>query len=371
MGSEAPCLTQTPVPAFAAIGHQESWDQIAAVYRAMRPAHLAPLTDAVLREVVPWIPPRTVTRFHVGATPATPQVSGIYVETFITPDDLALGPTRPLLAKVHGAIRAAEREGARVATLGGFTSILLEAMAHAPVGDIVLTTGNTLTTALIVRGIERAARLLGRPLEHETLLIIGATGDVGSACARYLVGKTRRLLLAARNRKRLEDQTLRLRQQGPVAHSTDVCALLKDATVVIAAASTPAPCFDLATCHPEAVICDAGYPKNIRFAPEDAQARRVFWGGMGVFEGGVWSDDRILEAFYRFPSAHTAHGCMLEGAVLAIAGRIEPFSIGRGHITPERVDEMSRLSCASGIALAPLFNAEGLWPEEETADDRT
>jgi fatty aldehyde-generating acyl-ACP reductase len=367
VGGETPRLTLTSAPAFAAIGHQEGWDQIAAVYRAMRPPNLAPVTDAVLRETVPWIPPRTVTRFHVAAAPAAPPVSGIYVDTFITPDDLALAPTRRLLAKVHDAIRAAEREGARVATLGGFASILLEAMPQPPVGNLVLTTGNTLTAALIVRGIERAARLLGRPLECETLLIIGATGDVGSACARCFAGRTRRLLLAARNRKRLEVEAIRLRRHGPVEESTDVAALLKDATLVIAAASAPAPFFSLAACHPEAVICDAGYPKNIRLVPEDVQRRRVFWGGMGVFGGGLWSEDGILEAFYRFPSPHTAHGCMLEGAVLAIAGRWEPFSTGRGHITPERIDEMSRLSCASGIALAPLFDAAGLWPEEASA----
>jgi len=120
----------------------------------------------------------------------------------------------------------------------------------------------------------------------------------------------------------------------------------------------------VAACHPEALICDAGYPKNIRIAPEDVQHRRVFWGGMGVLGGGLWSDDGILEEFYRFPSAHTAHGCLLEGAVLAIAGRFEPFSTGRGRITPERVDEMLGLSCASGVTLAPLFDAAGLWQEE-------
>jgi predicted amino acid dehydrogenase len=360
-------VTLTRPPAFAAIGHLESWDHIAAVYRAMRPATLAPVTDAVLRETVPWIPPRPVTRFQVAAAPAAVPVSGVYIDTFITPDDLALAPTRRLVARVHDAIKAAEREGARVATLGGFTSILLEAMPQPPVGNLVLTTGNTLTAALIGRGIERAARLLGRPLECETLLIIGATGDVGSACARWFAGRTRRLFLAARNRQRLEDEGIRLRRHGPVEASTDVAALLKDATLVIAAASTPAPLFSLAACHPEAVICDAGYPKNIRFAPADVQRQRVFWGGMGVVGGGLWSDDGILEAFYRFPSPHTAHGCMLEGAVLAVAERWEPFSTGRGQITPERIDEMARLSCASGIALAPLFDAAGLWPEEASA----
>lgn len=370
MDSEATRLTLTSVPTFAAIGHLESWDQINAVYRAMRPPSLAPLSDSELRELVPWIPPRTVTRFHVAAAPAAHPVSGIYVDTFLTPDDLALGPTRHLLARVDAAIRAAEREGARVATLGGFTSILLEAMAQPPLADLILTTGNTLTAALIVRGVERAARLLGRPLECETLLVIGATGDVGSACARCFAGRTRRLLLAARNRKRLEDEAIRLRRRGPVAESTDVSALLKEATLIIAAASAPAPCFNLADCHPDALICDAGYPKNIRFVPEDVQRRRVFWGGMGVLGGGLWSDDGILEAFYRFPSTHTAHGCMLEGAALAIAERFEPFSTGRGNITPERVDEMSRLSRASGIMLAPLFDGAGLWPEENANDGR-
>jgi fatty aldehyde-generating acyl-ACP reductase len=357
-------VNHPPVPAFAVIGHQESWSQIAAVYRAIRSPDLAPLTDAELREVVPWIPPRTISRFHVAADPAADPVAGIYIDTFITPNELALGPIRPLLAKVRDGIRAAEREGARVATLGGFTSILLEAMAQPPVDNLVLTTGNTLTAALIVRGIERAARLLGRPLDCETLLVIGATGDVGSACARCFAGRTRRLLLAARNQNQLEGEAANLRRHGPVAASTDVSALLAEATMIIAAASTAAPCFALAACHPEALICDAGYPKNIRITPEHVQGRRVFWGGMGVLGGGLWSDDGILEECYRFPSAHTAHGCALEGAVLAIAGRVEPFSTGRGRITPERVDEMSRLSCASGVTLAPLFDAAGLWREE-------
>lgn len=357
-------MTSAPAPAFAAVGHQESWAQIAAVYHAIRSPGRAAMTDSQLREVVPWIPARTVSRFKVASAPASVSTSGIYVDTFITPDDLALGSPRRLVAKVHDAIRAAEQEGARVATLGGFTSILLEATAERPLSNTVLTTGNTLTAALIVRGIERAAHLLGRPLESETLLVIGATGDVGSACARCFAGRTRRLLLAARNQNRLKDEAARLRRSGPVTESTDVSALLAEATMIVAAASTPAPCFALASCHPEALICDAGYPKNIRVLPDNLHRRRVFFGGMGVLGGGLWSDDGILESFYRFPSMHTAHGCLLEGAVLAMAGRFEPFSAGRGRITPERVDEMLRLSDSLGVRLAPLFDGGGLWLEE-------
>jgi predicted amino acid dehydrogenase len=93
----------------------------------------------------------------------------------------------------------------------------------------------------------------------------------------------------------------------------------------------------------------------------------LFWGGMGVLAGGLRSDDGILERFYDFPAAHVAHGCMLEGAVLAIAGRFESFSVGRGRITLDRIDEMWSLATACGVSPAPLFGAGGLWPEEVAA----
>jgi fatty aldehyde-generating acyl-ACP reductase len=293
-------------------------------------------------------------------------VHGIYIDTFITPDELARRPTRRVLEKVRDGIKAAEREGVRVATLGGFTSILLESMALESDGGVVLTTGNTLTAALIVRGVERAVKLLGRQLEAETLLIIGATGDVGSACARSFAGRTRRLLVAARNRERLDREALLLRNLGEVDASTDVDELLRQSTIVIAAASTAEPTFLLDACAPGAIVCDAGYPKNIRAAPGEA-ARRVFWGGMGVLAGGIKSRDGLHEQFYRFPVTNAVHGCMLEGAVLAMAGRFEAFSTGRGRITLQRLEEMWRLAGMCGVSPAPLFNGGGPWPEESAA----
>jgi fatty aldehyde-generating acyl-ACP reductase len=364
VGGATPGLSSFQAPKFAALGHQESWDQIAAIVRELRTPALEPLSNAQLREVVPWIPPRTISRVSVAAARGATTVPGIYIDTFITPEELALRPTRRVLGKVRDAILAAQREGALLVTLGGFTSILLESMAIESHAGLALTTGNTLTAALIVRGIERAARLLGRRLDEEDLLVIGATGDVGSACARCFKGRMRRLLLAARGRERLEREAELLSDGGPVEASTDVLELLGKATMVIAAASATEPCFVLNACSPDTVVCDAGYPKNIRVTPGDTGRWRVFWGGMGVLAGGLRSDDGMLEQFYRFPVADAAHGCMLEGAVLAIAGRFEPFSAGRGRITPERVEEMWRLAGTCGVSLAPLFDSVGIWPEE-------
>jgi fatty aldehyde-generating acyl-ACP reductase len=367
MGSAPAGVSAVPAAAVAALGHQESWSQLAATVRALRTPARTALTDAELREIIPWIPPRTVSRFAFAAAPDAPACGGIYIDTFITPDELARGPTRLVLEKVRDAIRAARREGVRLATLGGFTSILLEGMGLESDGDLALTTGNSLTAALIVRGVERAVKLLDRRLEAETLLVIGATGDVGSACARCFAGRTRRLLLAARNRARLDCEAQQLRQLGPVDASTDVTELLGQASVVVAVASSAQGAFALAACTPQALVCDAGYPKNIRVAPGEVGGRRVFWGGMGVAGGGLKSHDGILEQFYRFPVANAAHGCMLEGLVLAMVGRFEPFSTGRGRITPGRVDEMWRLAGQCGVSLAPLFDGAGLWAEERAA----
>jgi fatty aldehyde-generating acyl-ACP reductase len=352
-------------PVFAALGHQESWSQIAAIVRTLRTPSQAPLTEAELREIVPWIPPRTVSRLTVAAAPDAVRLHGVYIDTFITPDELARRPTRRVLDKVRDGIKAAEREGVRVATLGGFTSILLESMIPESNGCVALTTGNTLTAALIVRGVERALRILGRDLPAESLLIIGATGDVGSACARAFAGRTRRLLVAARNKERLETEAVQLRAFGCVDASTDVSRLLEQATVVIAAASTAEPTFALDACAPGVIVCDAGYPKNIRIAPGTVR-RHVFWGGMGVLAGGLKSEDGLHEQFYRFPVANAVHGCMLEGAVLAMAGRFESFSAGRGRITPQRLEEMWRLAELCGVSPAPLFDGDGPWPGERT-----
>ena len=44
---------------------------------------------------------------------------------------------------------------------------------------------------------------------------------------------------------------------------------------------------------------------------------------------------------------------------LALEGRFESFSQGRGFITQERVAEMETIAARHGVYLAPLYNADG------------
>jgi fatty aldehyde-generating acyl-ACP reductase len=61
----------------------------------------------------------------------------------------------------------------------------------------------------------------------------------------------------------------------------------------------------------------------------------------------------------RHPFPDVVHGCLLEGMALALEGRFEPFSQGRGLITQARVTEIETIAARHGICLAPLYNAAG------------
>ena len=353
-----------PRAEFALIGHSESWHSAAAIISVLRGAELPPVSLEDVREILPWIPPRTVSRVTAGSSQGH-QVCGVYIDSFIPPDRLDGGFLRENLARVHAAAMCAIKEGARVVTLGGFSSILLEGKTDLLPSHpyTAFTTGNTLTVALIVKGIERALELAGRDLAEANVLIVGASGDVGSGCARCLAPRVGGLFLSARNPCRLRTFASEFRALGNrVTADTDLKRLSEKADAVICAASMPAPELLLNALPPGAIVCDAGYPKNLApaFVPREGA---IFHGGLGQASGGIILDPDLLSVIYPYTFGNIAHGCLLEGVVLAMEKRFEPFSGGRGLITPQLVWEIWDIARKHGIGLPPLLNSGG--PVEE------
>jgi fatty aldehyde-generating acyl-ACP reductase len=346
---------------FALIGHQTTWAQTCRIVQGLRTQDRPPLPDETIQEIVPWIPPRPVVRTTFRSVPSGLTVYGVYLDTFITPDEMVGRAWGHALGKVRDAMRCATDLGVRIAALGGFTSILLEGRQEAPPpGGPAFTTGNSLTAAFIVKGLERAAVLRGLPLDEATLLIIGATGDIGSACSRYFAGRTRRLILSARQPDRLARLAAELEALGTTVQVLPVADALANADAIISVASLSQPTWDPAVCRPGAIICDAGYPKNLR-APLREGAPNLFHGGMGVVRGGWVNESSVLEGVYDFPAPFVVHGCLLEAVVLAFERRYEAYSCGRGRITPAHLEEIYAMAGRHGIGLAPFFNHDGLW----------
>jgi len=345
---------------FALIGHQESWKAAADVLTVLRGPRHTPLPDDEIRDILPWIPPRTVCHVEVGST-AGAKARGVYIDSFIPPDRLDASWVHENLVRVRGAAACAIKAGARIVSLGGFSSILIEGNFDQLPGkhDTVFTTGNTLTVGFIVEAIRKICERDGRNPKKSTLLIVGATGDVGSGCARCLAPDVGRILLNARNAERLRRLAAELEADDvPVEIATDLRQFSSPADVVICAASLPSPSLLLGRMAPDALICDAGYPKNLSPSGEMPGAT-VFFGGLGQIKSGLKFSPDFNGILNRHPFPDVVHGCLLEGMALALEGRYEPFSQGRGFITPERVGEIAAIAARHGIFLAPLYNADG------------
>jgi predicted amino acid dehydrogenase len=86
---------------------------------------------------------------------------------------------------------------------------------------------------------------------------------------------------------------------------------------------------------------------------------RIFFGGLGQITRGLNFTPDFHGVLNRHPFPDVVHGCLLEGMALALEGRYEPFSQGRGFITPQRVEEIESIASRHGIHLAPLYNSDG------------
>src|SRR5580704_13950832 len=360
---------------FALIGHQESWRAAADLLAVLRGPQRTRLPDDEIRDILPWIPPRAVCHVEIGSLFDTQirdttigntktggaKARGLYIDSFIPPDRLEAAYVHENIARVRAAAACAIKAGAKIVSLGGFSSILIEGnFDQLPDRhDTVFTTGNTLTVAFVVQGLQKMCALENRNIRKSTLLIVGATGDVGSGCARCLAPLVRRVLLSARKVERLGRLAAELEADGvQVEIETDLQRFSAEADVVICAASLASPSLLLGRIAPDALVCDAGYPKNLSPGAEMPGAT-VFFGGLGQITGGMKFTPDFHGILNRHPFPDVVHGCLLEGMALALERRFEPFSQGRGFITEEGVDEMETIAARHGIYLAPLYNADG------------
>jgi len=350
---------QTPSLDFAVIGHQDSWPNIQSLINVMRTSELEELPISKIKAIYDYIPPRGIFKMHVKSLTGI-ETNGLYIDTFIAPDKLNTQNLRANIQKVKDAVKVVHNLNIKMAILGGFTSLLLEGnFKDFEDYDMVLTTGNSLTSAYVVKGLEKAASELGISMSQSNLLVIGATGDIGMACTNYLKGKVNRLLLCARNMNRLKTFGQKLLDEGhEVKYSSDLSELAPEADLIISVASSSE--IAITSLKPKVIICDAGYPKNLEDKVEKVPGVFLFHGGMGQLRHGYSFNPDYTSQFYRYPAPHLGHGCIIEIILMAFEGIKENFSMGKGNITPEKIDLMYELSLKHGIELAPFYNSDGI-----------
>lgn len=303
-----------------------------------------------------WLPPRQYLHFGPAMSPSGSCAEGIGILSPLLPQNFVGNSHESVLKHLLSAIRLARDFGAQIVGLGGFTSVFgNEGIELAAASSMAITSGNTFTAALVIEGIRRAAVMKACSLNNCLLAVIGATGDIGSICTRLLAHEVGQVAIAARNETKLREFAEKVSSESgkKVQVFRRAADAVKEADLVLTAASSIAALIEPEALRPGAVVCDVGYPANVAQSVFEKRTDVL------VFEGGLasWSGYESLGVGSRlseFSPFGTLHGCFAETLILALEGKFVPFSLGRGNITENAIHDIQSLADKHGFGLAPL-----------------
>jgi predicted amino acid dehydrogenase len=302
-------------------------------------AQLHPFPVGVLRDVVS----------KTGA-----KAEGLIYAVPMTSKAIMRFPPEFMYRKLEQVADDAAKAGCRLMGLGAYTSVVGDAgETVAQRVSIGVTSGNSYTVAMTLRIVRQTAHRCGIALDRARALVIGASGSIGSICARLLAPQVQELFLVSpRPERLLALASVILREQphlqGRVRLSRVVGDFLPLADVVITTTSAVDPVIDVAALKPGCVVCDVARPPDIK--PDAAAARKDIL----VIEGGEIKlpDGAELTYDIGLPPG-TIYACLAETLLLALDQRFGHFTLGR-DIDPQKVRLIEEIGEKHGFDLAAI-----------------
>jgi fatty aldehyde-generating acyl-ACP reductase len=329
--------------------------------------------EPILRKIMEWMPPYAAVHVTGVRTPDGRETEGWFVAAPLLPEQMVDFPREEVYARVLGAIEIGAKLGAQVAGLGAFTGVVGDAgVTINERSPIPVTTGNSLTIAAGVQSLFRGAAEMKIDVRSCTVAVVGATGSIGSACVRLIAPKVRRVILLARNETRLRRCHEEISSELPCEseYTTDVSSAARRAQLILTATSSTRDVIEPEDLLPGAVVCELSLPHDVsrRVAEERPDVLVLEGGNMRV--PGNPRFERVREPGTEFDlnlPARTALACMSETMILALEGRLEPYTLGRG-IKLEKIVEIEAMAARCGFTLAGMraFDA-AITPEKIAA----
>lgn len=290
------------------------------------------------------------------------ECEGMFIGCPLTSRQLLNLPVEECYKKIIASVELAQRNGAKIVGLGAFTSVVGDAgITIAKRVGIPVTTGNSFTIHTALEGAKMAASMMGMEWSSSHIVILGATGSIGSVCARLLAGETKYITLVARQKDKLARLAATIAYESGVAAkvSDDVRQSVRKADVVIAVSSSLEFQIFPSDLKPGTVVCDVARPRDV--SPLVAKERN----DVLVIEGGVVDVPPGAEFNFDFGfPAGKAYACMSETMILTLEKRFEPYSLGR-DIEIEKVKEIAELAHKHGFKLSGFRSFERTLSREE------
>lgn len=319
------------------------------------------IPEGVMKKITERLPPIRVSEITGIESPAG-SAEGCFVAVPLLPEQMLGLPEELVRGRILKACRMAQGMGAQIVGLGAFTSVVGDKGLSIAEGlEIPATTGNSYTVATALEAVRKACSAVGKTLGDSEIVIVGANGSIGSACAKILAPEARFLTLVSRDMEKLEQLAGEIMQlTGLAVHTTNRTeGPLKRADVVITVSSSVDTIIMPEHLKRGAIVCDVARPRDV--SAKVSQLRK----DVLIIEGGVVKVPGNVNFNFSFGlPPGMCYACMAETMILAMEGRFENYSIGN-RLEPERVKEIWKLGKKHGFTLAGIKNPNGFTAYKE------
>ena len=328
----------------------------------------------MVEKAVAYAPPFTYSHVTGITSPTGAEAEGWLISVGGTPRELMAHDPEFTYARLLQAAEMARGLGAQVMGLGAFTKVVGDAgVTVAKKASLPVTTGNSYSASGALWAAHDAVRRLGLARVdddgriHGNAMVVGATGAIGSVCARLLALASDEIWLVSPETAKLLTLKRDIEREHPRA-TVHVAATPDDHlgemdVIVTATSGAGKRVLDITAVKPGCVITDVARPLDL--SAEDVAKRPdvlVVESGEIELPGDVHMRDIGLPH-------NVVYACMAETVVLALEGRYETFTVGRS-IEWERVKEIYRLGLKHGMRLAAITGVNGVFTDEQLAEIR-
>ena len=323
----------------------------------------------LVEKAVAYAPPFVYSHVTGIRSPTGAEAEGWLITVGGTPKELMAHSPEFTYARLLAAAETARKLGAQVMGLGAFTKVVGDAgVTVAKKAPLPVTTGNSYSASGALWAAHEASARLGL-MEVDAdgrmrgaAMVIGATGAIGSVCARLLALASDELWLISPETAKLLALKHDIERESPratvhVAATPDRHLPHMD-LIVTATSGAGKRVLDITAVKPGCVITDVARPLDL--SPEDVAKRPDV---LVIESGEIELPGEVRMKNIGLPPG-IAYACLAETVVLALEGRYETFTVGR-DIEWEKVKEIYRLGLKHGMRLAAISGVDGVFTDED------
>jgi predicted amino acid dehydrogenase len=329
-----------------------------------------PVLMNTLEKAMAYAPPFVYSRVTGIQSPTGVEAEGWLISVGGTPKEIMRHSPEFTYRRLLDAAAMSKRLGAQIMGLGAFTKVVGDAgLTVAKRAPLPITTGNSYSASGALWAAHDALlrmRLLPAPKGKQRVkfkaMVVGATGAIGSVCARLLAKAAEEVYMVSPETAKLlalKESILRETPDAKVFLSARADKDIAEMDMIVTATSGAGKkVLDIMKVKPGCVITDVARPLDL---PASEVAKRpdvlVIESGEILLPGDVKMKNIGL------PKG-VAYACLAETIVLALEGRFENFTVGRA-IEWEKVREIYQLGLKHGMKLAAISGVNGPFSDED------